>query len=742
MRYLFFIVFLSLTVISVAQTSVIRLQNTIAINPTDDKERIIEKAAHVVPTANQLSALKNEFIAFVHFGPNTFTKMEWGSGMEDPKIFDLKELHTDQWCEAMKAAGIKMVMLTVKHHDGFVLWQSRYTRQGIMSTGFRDGKGDILKDFSASCKKFGLKLGIYLSPADLFQIENPKGLYGNLSKYTKRTIPREVQGRPFANKTKFEFVVDDYNEYFLNQLFELLTEYGPVYEMWFDGAHPKTKGDQQYSYEAWEKLIHTLAPKAVIFGRGDIRWCGNESGSTRHTEWNVIPHIVSPDTSKSFRNSMSEIPGDRELLYRADYLHYQQAETNTSIREGWFYRDDNTQKVRSPDDVFDIYERSVGGNSTFLLNIPPNREGRFSPEDVRVLNEVGKRIKETYSNNLIVRSNAPQGVLDDNLNTFVLLNKKQKEIIISTPSPVTVNRFLIQESINTHSERVEKHAIDAWIHNEWQEIAAATNIGYKRILRFPEVTASKFRLRILESRLNPAIATIGAYLYKTRPPQLQVSRNKEGQVVIQPVQTEFNWKPHKENTIQNLFKGLEIFYTVDGSQPTANSTRYTGAFDLSKGEIKAVAIINKKTGSTVNEALGIAKNNWKIISTDSESLRNRAGMAIDENRQTWWQSKEAASGHFIIVDLGREYHLNAFSYTPQIQNNRGMMAKGTIEVSNDLETWQGAGRFEFGNLINDPTTRKYIFTSSVTARYVRIRATEIANDDHILAIAELDFFER
>ena len=327
-----------------AQDKGIPFANTIRINPGDSKETIIEKAAHVVPTANQLDALENEFIAFVHFGPNTFTRREWGTGEEDPKVFDLKELDTDQWCRAMKAAGMKMVILTVKHHDGFVLWQSRYTRHGIMSTGFRDGKGDILKDLSESCRKYGLKLGIYLSPADLYQIENPEGLYGNLSKKTLRTIPREVPGRPFKNKTKFEFVVDDYNEYFLNQLFELLTEYGPVHEVWFDGAHPKRKGGQTYDYAAWKKLIKTLAPKAVIFGREDVRWCGNEAGMTRDTEWNVIPYQVNPDTATHFSDMMDKNLGSREQLYKAKYLHYQQAETNTSIREGWFYRDDDRQR--------------------------------------------------------------------------------------------------------------------------------------------------------------------------------------------------------------------------------------------------------------------------------------------------------------------------------------------------------------------------------------------------------------
>ena len=381
-----------------AQDKQMQFQNTIKVEAGDSHADIIAKAAHVVPSPNQLAALQNEFIAFIHFGPNSFTRLEWGSGKEDPKVFDLKELDTDQWCEAMKAAGMKMVILTVKHHDGFVLWQSRYTKHGIMSTGFRNGKGDILKDLSESCRKYGLKLGVYLSPADLYHIENPEGLYGNLSPYTKRTIPREVPGRPFANKTRFEFVVDDYNEYFLNQLFEILTEYGPIHEVWFDGAHPKRKGGQTYNYPAWKKLIKALAPDAVIFGREDVRWCGNEAGGTRSTEWNVIPYQANPDTMSNFADMTDKDLGSREQLYKAKYLHYQQAETNTSIREGWFYRDDTHQKVRSTDDVFDIYERAVGGNSTFLLNIPPNRNGKFSPTDVKKpASESGKPTGPTCS---------------------------------------------------------------------------------------------------------------------------------------------------------------------------------------------------------------------------------------------------------------------------------------------------------------------------------------------------------
>ncbi len=509
-------------------------QNTIKIEEGESEEAIIEKAAHVVPTANQLDALENEFIAFVHFGPNTFTRKEWGDGMEDPAIFDLKMLDTDQWCRAMKAAGMKMVILTVKHHDGFVLWRSRYTSHGIMSSGFLDGKGDILKSLSESCRKYGLKLGIYLSPADLYQIEHPDGLYGNLSEQSKRTIPREIPGRPFENKTTFEFEVDDYNEYFLNQLFEILTEYGEINEVWLDGAHPKTKGGQKYNYPAWKELIRTLAPKAVIFGREDVRWCGNEAGSTRSTEWNVITYPEDPHTATQFADLTDVDLGSREKLYQGKWLHYQQAETDTSIREGWFYRDDRHQKVRSADDVFDIYERSVGGNCTFLLNIPPNREGRFSQRDVEVLEEVGKRIRETYEVNLLQDAKGPKQVLDADPDTYLLLRGNKREIVITLPAPATINRVMLQEAIATHSERVEQHAVDAWIDHQWKEIATATNIGYKRILRFQEVTTHKLRLRVLESRLDPAISHISAHYYRNCPPQLSLMSDREGMVIGVP----------------------------------------------------------------------------------------------------------------------------------------------------------------------------------------------------------------
>ena len=669
------------------------VSSTIPVESTDTEAMIIEKAAHVVPKPEQLEALKDEFIAFIHLGPNTFTRKEWGNGMEDPRIFDLKTLDTDQWCEAMKEAGMTKVILTAKHHDGFVLWQSRYTQHGIMSCGFQDGKGDIMKDLSASCQKYGLKLGVYLSPADLYQIEHPDGLYGNLSKYTKRTIPREVPGRPFANKTTFEFELDDYNEYFMNQLFELLTEYGPVHEVWFDGAHPKRKGGQTYNYLAWKELIRTLAPDAVIFGKEDLRWCGNEGGHTRNTEYNVIPYAFNPDTANYFPDLTDIDLGSREQLVKGKYLHYQQAETNTSIREGWFYRDDERQRVRSVDDVFDIYERSVGTNSTFLLNIPPNREGRFSEQDVNVLTEVGKRIRQTYTTDLLADAKGAKELLDTDDATFIGVPAGSEGLVIKTKAPVTLNRFMIQEAIATHGERVEKHALDAWVDGAWKEITTATNIGYKRILRFPDVTSDKWRVRILESRLTPAISKVAAFYYEARPPRLSAHRNADGLVVIEGMKQDFRWNAGQQDIARNLSAGYKIYYTTDGSEPTEQSAEYKAPFAYKHGEVKAIAVLNGQVGEVSQSLISYEKKNWQV----------------------------KASGNSVTIQLEDASDLAGMSYMPPRRNTQSIL-KGTIQISNDGKTWNAKESFEFGNLTNDPTRRYHHFKQPANARFVRINA--------------------
>ncbi|WP_083572085.1 alpha-L-fucosidase [Salegentibacter echinorum] len=710
------------------------VSNTIKIQDSDSKSDIITKAAHVVPTQNQLTALKDGFIAFIHFGPNTFTKKEWGTGEEDPEVFQLENLDTDQWCKAIKDAGMTKVIFTAKHHDGFVLWQSRYTKQGIMSSPFRNGEGDIMKALAKSCEKYGLKLGVYLSPADLYQIENKDGLYGNLSEASLRTIPRKVEGRPFENKTTFEFKVDDYNEYFLNQLFELLTEYGPIHEVWFDGAHPKRKGGQTYNYAAWKELIHTLAPEAVIFGKEDIRWGGNESGETRKTEWNVIPFKGNPNNLEVFGDLTADTLGNRSQLYDAEYLHYQPAEINTSIREGWFYRDEETQKVRSADDVFDIYERAVGGNAIFLLNMPPNREGLLSPEDVGVLKEVGERLEETYAEDLFKEAEANEALLDNNLETFKITKDNNEFINIKTKQPVTINRVLLQEAVATHGERIEEHSFEAKINGEWQEVARASNVGFKRILRFPEITSNEFRLKILQSRLQPAVAKISAHFYKKRPPQLEISRDSEGMVRIEPKKDEFTWKRDMSQVPETA--KVEIKYSLDGVTQS-----YKDSFRLKEGTVEAYAVKDSLQGSTASRTFGMLKQDWKATA-DSFSGENSPQLAIDANENTFWISGPKGSPHYLEIEMQQKKQIKAFSYTPKASEKMSMIEKGEIKISEDGEEWETVSNFEFGNLINDPTTRTHYFEEPINTRFIKIEVKRIAGDGKTAAAAEIDFYSK
>ncbi|AVR47136.1 alpha-1,3/4-fucosidase [Christiangramia fulva] len=700
--------------------------NTIEIKKGDSESVIIDKATHVVPTHSQLEALQDGFIGFIHFGPNTFTKREWGTGKEDPGIFNPVSVDTDQWCRAMKDAGMKKVIFTAKHHDGYVLWQSRYTKHGIMSSPYQGGRGDILKELSKSCKKYGLKLGVYLSPADLYQLENPKGYYGNSSAYSTRIIPRPVMNRPFQNKTTFTFKVDDYNEYFLNQLFELLTEYGPISEVWFDGANPKKKGNQKYAYQDWKKLIHTLAPSAVIFGKEDLRWVGNEAGDTRETEWNVIPFQKNPDSINMFSDLTENDLGSRTKLYNAHFLHYYPAEVDTSIRDGWFYRDETSQSVKSAEEVFNIYESAVGGNAIFLLNVPPNREGRFAKKDLKVLKKVGQFIEDTYRDNLLSGSEEHERLLDDDLETFELLSQNDSTIEFSLKQPIMFNRFVIQEAVSSYGERVEKHLVQGWINGRWQDLGEGTNIGYKRILRFSPVELKKIRIKFLKVRNRPVIATVGAFYYHQPMPQLSITRDSDGLVHISI-----------NDSMANRALGFKkIIFGINGEEPLRI---YDGPFFLKQGSVEAFIRNEDEESPGSGVYFGLFKKNWKVLSSSHSRKNHLVLNAIDANSDSYWISDETNKEHYIALDLAKEYKVGGFIYAPKKIMGEGLMEKGTIQSSRDGVHWDEIGSFHFGNIYNDPSKRIYRFRKPVMSRYFRIKAEKIAGDKKTVTASEIGF---
>ena len=673
----------------------------------------VQLSGQVVPHSRQMKWFEDEFFGFVHFGPNTYTGREWGTGFEDAALFNPGNLDTDQWCELMKAAGIRRVVMVVKHHDGYCLWQTRYTAHSVASSPWRDGKGDVLRDL----------------------VRSPDGLYGNGSEFTQRVIPRQVTGRPFSNQQTFTYQVDDYNEYFLNQLFELLTEYGPVSELWFDGAQPKPGTGQTYNYEAWFDLIRNLAPDAVIFGKGpDARWCGNEGGATRKDEYNVIPLDQSPD-SCDWPDRMGENIAGRDMITEATrYFHYYPAETNTSIRHGWFWRNDDEQQVRSADDVFDIYERSVGGNSVFHLNIPPNTDGRFSQRDAEVLKEVGQRIRAVYGKDLLQGGSATsKKVLDQKPDTWWEAPDTIAEFEIELPEVTRVNRVLIQEAIAFRGERVEEHHLEARMDGAWVKVAEGKTIGYKRILRFPVVETDRFKLVISRSRLEPAISKISVHYYDEPPKPVVVKRDENGAVVL-GVGTGFSWNDHGATDLSQ-----KIFYTLDGSEPGHASPRYEAPISLPLGGLlKARAIIDDQMGPVTEIRLGIPKSGWTAI--DDKNPDSDLSTIVDGNPNSSWISEELKSGGSasVIIDMNWVYPVSGFAYLPNVYG--GFIDSFTVELSADGQTWEKVYAGDFGNIRNDPSRRVVLFENKYSARYFRLSQLKGPGGSKRVGAAEIDIF--
>jgi alpha-L-fucosidase len=758
---------LAATLVAVAPLAAQPFVHEVPLDPADSAGVILQKAANVVPSPRQLAFHQLEFTCFIHFGPNTFTGVEWGNGMENPAVFDPGDtLDADQWCRVAKDAGMRLMLVTVKHHDGFCTWQTRYNdRFSVRGIPWRSGKGDVLKELAEACRKHGLKLGVYLSPADLYQIEHPEGLYGNESAYVDSVIPtapksftsspdRVREDKP-ADAPVFKLKADDYNRYFMNQLYELLTEYGPIHEVWFDGAHPKRKGDQKYLKQEWFDLIRKLAPEAVIFGGPDVRWCGNEAGKTRSAEWNVIP--VEALVESGVDRPDDDIGSNAKVVlpdytvygkkYQARHLYYLVPEINTSIRAGWFWRNEHEQAVRTADDVFDIYERAVGGNGIFLLNVPPDKSGRFAPRDIACLEEVGRRIRATYGNRELMdgATSDAAAVLDGNLATYWQSTTGSGEFSVRFPTPRTFNRVVLQEAIGTVGQRVIRHALDAEVDGSWREVATGETIGYKRILRFPAVNATAFRVRILDARLQPTIATFAAHFYQMPPPSLDVRRGADGLIAIRPpAAAGFGWKPHGQGDPSGSGT-IRIHHTTDGSEPGPDSPVYETPFAMAGGgRVRALTIAGEQSGPPCDVRISIDPSGWKIHACSSEQSAEFSGaMAIDGNPATFWHSRWSPADehpHHLEIDLGREWKIAGITYLPRQDKAvpDGMIEAGKISFSREGESWTKPRAFRLGNLVNDPCERTILLDGpAVDARYLRLVSTAGAAGKPYAAAAEI-----
>ncbi|MBL0179183.1 MAG: alpha-L-fucosidase [Gemmatimonadetes bacterium] len=414
-----------------------------------------------VPSADQLQWHRDELALFAHFGVNTFTDREWGEGTESPTIFNPTALDARQWTRAAKAAGFKMVILTAKHHDGFCLWPTATTAHSVKSSPFRGGTGDVVREVADACRADGLRLGLYLSPWD-----RNAAVYGS----------------------------DGYHDFYLTQLRELLTRYGRVDEVWFDGANGEGPNGKKQIYD-WPRYwaeVKRLQPQAVIFSDAgpDIRWIGNEAGTAGETNWSMVdPRVVSaPGVSGEGVTRMLQQGDPNGSVWRP-------GETDTSIRPGWFYHPADDAKVRSVDNLVDIYVSSVGRNSKLLLNVPPTRDGLLHETDVARLAGMRRALDARFGASLAVASERRSGEASGTTGRLEYM----------LPTPRSVGWATLQEPIQ-HGQHVAAWRIEGLAGDgSWSPIARGTTIGHKRIVALPRGTRYGIRL-VIEQALAPVNA--------------------------------------------------------------------------------------------------------------------------------------------------------------------------------------------------------------------------------------------
>lgn len=438
-------------------------------------EQKVDMAARLVPTPQQLEWQQMELTAFLHFGINTFTGREWGDGKENPALFNPTDFDAEQWVHSLKEAGFKMAILTAKHHDGFCLWPTKTTGHSVAASPWKDGKGDVVRELRDACDKYGIKFGVYLSPWD-----RNASCYGDSPKY---------------------------NEFFIEQLTELLTNYGEVHEVWFDGANgegPNGK-KQEYDWTAILSTIRRLQPRAVTAIMGDdVRWVGNERGLGRETEWSAT--VLTPGTYARCEEqnkalgvkATSKDLGGRDMLVNAKELFWYPSEVDVSIRPGWFYHQQEDNQVKSLKHLTDIYFKSVGYNSVLLLNIPPDQRGRISDADVNRLKEFADYRKEIFADNRVKGGLKAWTARPGDTRVYQLKPKSE------------INVVMLREDISK-GQRMEAFTVEALTADGWKEIAKGTTVGYKRLIRIPAVEARQLRVKVDACRLAANISEVAAY---------------------------------------------------------------------------------------------------------------------------------------------------------------------------------------------------------------------------------------
>lgn len=484
----------SLTILSGLQAQEIYYEKHVAFPADATAAEKIEMASRLVPTPQQLEWQRMELTAFLHFGVNTFTGREWGDGTEDPAIFNPTSLDCEQWVRTLKESGFKMAIITAKHHDGFCLWPTKTTRHSVASSSWKGGKGDVVRELRDACKKYGIKFGVYLSPWD-----RNASCYGDSPAY---------------------------NQFFIEQLTELLTNYGEVHEVWFDGANGEgPNGKKQiYDWDAILKTIRRLQPKAVTAIMGDdVRWVGNEKGIGRETEWSataltpgIYPRSGEQNKELGIFGKAKDL-GGRDIVARATELFWYPSEVDVSIRPGWFYHADQDKQVKSLNHLTDIYFKSVGYNSVLLLNIPPDLRGLINENDAQRLKEFSSYLKKTFTRNYVLKGNEAWHGTSGTVRQYDI----QKDALVNT--------FMIQEDISK-GQRIESFLVEAYKDGSWIHMAEGTTVGYKRLVRFSDTRPERIRVTIRSARGVANVAAVG--LFYAEP---LADKNEEVQLSDVPV---------------------------------------------------------------------------------------------------------------------------------------------------------------------------------------------------------------
>jgi alpha-L-fucosidase len=657
-----------------------------------------------VPSENQMRWQEMEYYSFVHFSLNTYTDQSWGYGNEDVKLFNPEKADCRQWARICKEAGMKGVIITAKHHCGFCLWPSKYTEYSVKNAPWKNGKGDMVREMADACKEYGLKLGIYLSPWD----RNHKDY-----------------GKP------------EYITYFRNQLTELLTNYGEIFEVWFDGANGgdgyygganETRKIDRTTYYDWKNtytLIRKLQPNIVIWNdggdRGDLRWVGTEDGFVGETNWSLL-------------NATGEVEWGM-LHYGLETGNaWVPAEVNTSIRPEWFYHPSEDTKVKTLPHLMNTYYNSIGHNATLLLNFPIMPNGLIHEKDEKAALDFAKAVKESFAVNLVEKAKAEASNVRGNVKEYSALNAidgnndtywatddnvNKASLIIDFGKPVLFNRFLVQEYIRL-GQRVKSFTLEAFTDGNWKEIAKATTIGYKRILRFPSVYASKVRFNITDSKSCPVISNIGIYNAPAILDAPVILRNQTGEISM------------SSNDI-----GPYFYYTLDGIEPTPKSARFTGPVKTDgKIEVKAIAYdpSSGKSSPVTQEKFDICRKDWNIAGINDENTK----YILDGNPSTVWHQRDKKMPMDLVIDLGNIYNLCGFKYLPdQNRWSSGIIANYEFYVSNDNAEWKMISQGEFSNIKNNPVWQIKNF-SPVNARYIRLRALKNIWGDDVAGYAEVD----